>query len=330
MATTLKEIQEKMQENPAPNGVLTKKEQICPVCQTKNESLATHCKTCVWYFQLDNRTPQYALELNRAKQQFQMVNTFNQVLHGMQAQTKVLEKISARLDGLEKEVTQLKENKPTKTVFTQKYEYPVLPPIQKVADFDTVEKRVTWWNTLEVQWKNAFNQAVLRKENEYAPTDEEIKYVLEAPILRLVGPKAMHPSIDFELTNLSGLQHLTDLTLLVLSQNALTNLEGIEHLENLKTLFINDNKLTDLKAVGYLLQLKKLYCHANQLQDIHPLESLINLELLNCSANHLLSFEGITAKHADKLRDFTGLPNDKVAKTAIEQIEAMGITCKKS
>lgn len=317
-----------IQENHTSNGLLKEKEQICPVCQTKNKIVATHCQVCAWYFQLAN-TPQYALELSRAKQQFQMINTFNQVLHGMKVQSKMLEKINFRLDGLENEMTVIKEQTLKEHTINQKYEYPVLAPIQKVVDFDTAEKRTAWWNDLEAQWQKAFNQAVLRKENEYQPTDEDIKYVLESPTLRLVGARGMHPSIDFELTNLSGVRHLTDLTFLVASHNALIDLKGIEHLEKLETLFVNANKLTSFKEVHYLPQLKKLYVNVNQLRDLHPIESLVNLEMLYCSYNRLTSLEGITTQHAQKLKEFTCLPNDGVTQKEVERIEAMSINCKK-
>jgi len=318
-----------IQENHTSNGVLPEQEQCCPVCQTKNESVTIHCKTCSWYFPLAG-SPQYALELSRAKQQFQMVNTFNQVLEGLTVQAKMLEKIGFRLDGFENEVTELKKEKPVEKAFTQKkYTYPVLTPIQKVADFDTVEKRATWWTSLEAQWKKAFNQAVLQKENEYQPSDEEIKFVLETPVLRLVGPKGMHPSIDFELTNLSGVRHLTDLNLLVLSQNALTDLEGIEYLTNLQRLFVNSNKLTHLKEVWYLPQLLELNCNANQIVDLLPIANLTNLESLYCCYNRLNTLDGILKDHTDKLKEFRCLPNDKVTEEEIDRVKAMGIVCQK-
>jgi len=310
------------------NGHLKEQGQECPVCQTKNELAVSNCKTCAWYFLLAE-TPQFELELSRAKQQFQMGNTFHQVLNEMKMQSKMLEKISCRLDGLENEVEQIKENKPVETSINKKYKYPKLAPIQKVADFDTTEKRTSWWKTLETQWKKAFNQVILRKEKNYTPSDEEIKYVLETPTLRLVGPSGMHPSIDFELTNLSGIRHLTDLTLLVLSQNALTNLEGIEHLKQLKTLFVNNNKLTHLKEVGYLPQLKQLYCNANQIVDILPIANLSKLTVLNCVYNCLNTLEGILPNHANTMKDFYCLPNDNIIQEEVFRVETMGIACKK-
>jgi len=318
-----------MQKNTTYNAVSKKELQICPVCETNHDLVATHCQTCAWYFPLAH-SPQYALELSRAKRQLQLLNTFNQVLQGMQVQAKTLEKVSFRLDGLEHEVTRLKGNKIATPVFKQKYDYPLLAPIRKAADFDTVAKRKSWWDALESQWKIAFNQTVLRKGKECLPTDEEIKFILESPTLRIVGPRAMHPSIDFELTNLSGIRHLTNLTLLVLSQNALTNLEGIEHLVNLKTLIVDCNQLTHLKTLWYLPQLEKLYCNANHIVDLHPIANLTNLELINCSYNALTNLDGILMEHTNTLKKFYCLPNGKISRAEIDRVEVMGILCKKN
>ena len=287
------------------------------------------CGACGWFFAFKNH-PQYAIELSRAKQQFQMVRTFNQVLQGMQVQSKMLEKISFRLDGLEGEVSSLKENIPLPApVAQQAYEYPALEPIQKATDFDTAKKRQAWWTGLEAQWQKAFNQGVLQEANDYQPTDKELVYLLTAPTLRLVGPKAMHPSIDFELTNLSGIKHLTDLTMLIVSNNALVNLAGIEHLDKLMSLFVNANKLTNIRAVYYLPQLKELYLNVNQLTDIQPVAPLTNLTTLYCCYNRLTSFQGLTSAHVSHLKAFTSLPNDEVSSQEIKRLEQLGINCKK-
>ena len=300
----------------------------CPVCNTPNTNKSPNCGTCGWYFPLKD-SQYFEVELGRAKQQYQMVSSFNQMFQHMQVQSKMLEKISFRLDGLENEVAQIKVNKPNSKVSQTTYEYPELPVIAKVEDFDTVEKRAEWWNGLEGQWKSAFKQAVLQKSQYHTPTDEDYQFILDSKVVRLVGLKGMHASIDFELTNLSGLKHLTNLTLLVASQNALTSLKGIEYLENLVSLFVNSNKLTSIKEIHYLPQLTKIYCNTNQITDILPVRLLTNLETLHCCYNQLSSFEGITEAHTKHLKEFVGLPNDKITPKEIQQIENIGIFCRK-
>jgi hypothetical protein len=199
----------------------------------------------------------------------------------------------------------------------------------KAEDFDTPEKRAEWWNGLEEQWQKAFMQAVLQKSQYHEPTDKDYQFILDSEIVRFVGPRGMHPSIDFELTNLSGLKHLTKLTIVVASQNTLTNLEGIEHLNQLSSLFVNSNKLTSIKEIYYLPQLTKLYCNANQITNIKSIQNLTNLDTLYCCYNQLVNFEGITEVHAEHLKEFVALPNNKIKPTEIQRIENIGIFCKK-
>ena len=316
-----------MKEAPTSNNGIQQK-MSCPVCNTENELIVQHCKTCAWYFPLKD-TPHFAIELSRAKQQFQMVNSFNQMYQHIQVQSKVLEKMSFRLDGLENELSSLKKKKPASSVIQQKYEYPELAPIATAASFDTPEKRKEWWEGLEPQWQTAFNVSDLRQAVDHSPTDKELRYILDAPTLRFVGPRGMHPSMDFELTNLSGVRHLTNLNLLVTSHQAFTDLSGIEHLENLESLFVNSNKLTQIREVHYLKKLKQLYINANQITDIQPVQQLTNLETLYCSYNQLTSLAGITEQHAEKLTTFYCLPNEKLTPTEIKRVEALNIFCKK-
>lgn len=312
-------------EEASQNGVL--QTDLCPVCSTKNEDWSGRCKVCSWYLPMKDH-PSYELELSRAKQQFQMVDTFNQVLTNMQIQNKMLEKISFRMDGLEGEVNQLKEQRPATPSITQKYEYPPLPSILTTKDFDSAAKRKEWWKQLEDQWKKAFNVGVLQKNKDHQPNEEELTFILTSPVLRLVGPRGLHANLDFELTNLSGIRHLTNLTLLVCSHHAFSSLAGIEHLSQLQDLFVQSNKITHLKEVYYLPQLKKLYVNVNQITDLHPLEKLTNLEVLYCNYNQLSSLEGITPEHVE-LKEFYCLPNDKVKLTEIKRVEALEIKCRK-
>jgi len=313
------------------NGVHT--EQDCPVCNTQNEATAVHCKTCAWYFPMKD-TPQFALELSRAKQQFQMIQSFNQVYQHMQIQSKVLEKMSFRLDGMEADMQKVKDKNflvINPEVGLDEPTYPELEPIKSVVQFTTFAEKHAWWNNLEEQWKKAFNAALWQKgEITDIPTEEEFTNLFTTPTFRAVGPRGMYGNITFELTNLSGLQQLTNLETLVISHNALTNLVGIEHLSKLSSLFVNANKITDLSAVYYLPQLSKLYCNVNQLATILPVKNLTNLEVLYCNYNQLINFHGITTAHTEKLKEFFCFPNEKVETKEIKRLEeGLNIKCKK-
>lgn len=312
------------------NGTL--EVQNCPVCNTENGINDVHCKTCAWYFPLKN-TPQYALELSRAKQQFQMVQSFNQVYQHMQIQSKVLEKMSFRLDGLEADMKNVKDQNfiVTNPEVGEEMDYPPLTPIANADDFDTPEKRVAWWNNLEEQWQKAFNASFLQNgEITDCPNDEELRDIFSTPTFRAVGPRGMYPSISFELTNASGVKHLTNLKYLFITHCALTNLEGIQNLSQVETLYVNSNKLTDISKVYYLTKLYKLFVNANQLTSILPVKTL-KLETLYCNYNRLLNLYGITNIHQDCLKELFCLPNDEIKLPEIKRVEdGLGIKCRKA
>jgi len=313
------------------NGVHT--EQDCPVCNTKNESTEQHCKTCAWYFPLKG-TPQFALELSRAKQQFQMVQSFNQVYQHMQIQSKVLEKMSYRLDGMEADMQKVKDKNflvVNPEAGIEEAPYRELSPIKSVTEFTSLKEKEAWWNALEEQWQKAINASFFQKgENTNVPNEAEFTDLFNSPTIRVVGPRGMYPSITFELTNLSGIEQLTNLEFLIVTHCDLKNLTGIEHLSEVKSLFVNSNRLTDIRGVYYLKKLTAIYCNANQLTSILSLKSLTNLETIYCNYNQLSNFYGITQAHVENLKDFYGLPNDQLDKKEIKRLEeGLEITCKK-
>ena len=58
-----------------------------------------------------------------------------------------------------------------------------------------------------------------------------------------------------KLTDVKGLEKLTQLTKLTLSGNQLTDVKGLEKLTQLKNLFLGGNQLTDVKGLEKLTQL---------------------------------------------------------------------------
>lgn len=318
-------------EKAAQNGTL--EAHACPVCNTANEVNAAHCTTCAWYFPLKG-TPQFAIELSRAKQQFQMVQSFNQVYQHMQIQSKVLEKMSYRLDGMEADMQKVKDKNflvVNPEAGIEEAPYPELAPITSVTELITPEARIAWWNSLEEQWKKAFNAAFFQKEEiTEVPNDTELLDLFNSPTLRVVGPRGMYPNITFELSNLSGVQQLVNLKTLIVTHCELVSLKDIEYLSNLKSLFANSNRITDIRSLHYLSNLTSLYCHANQINSLMPIKGLTNLEVIYCAYNQLLNFHGLTQKHKENLKDFFCLPNDNLILSEIERIEgALDIKCKK-
>ena len=79
------------------------------------------------------------------------------------------------------------------------------------------------------------------------------------------------------------------------SSNQLTNLEGIENLTNLTHLYCSNNQLTDLEGIENLRKLKHLNCHYNQLTALPDLSANTALQYLNCKNNQLTILPDLSA-----------------------------------
>ena len=66
-----------------------------------------------------------------------------------------------------------------------------------------------------------------------------------------------------QLTEMKGLEKLSQLEVLYLGDNQLTNVKGLEKLSHLTSLNLINNKLTDVKGLENLTQLKTLYLRGN-------------------------------------------------------------------
>ena len=88
------------------------------------------------------------------------------------------------------------------------------------------------------------------------------------------------------LTNVTGLEKLTQLERLSLHNNKLTDLKGLETLTKLETLDVGGNQLTNVKGLEKLTKLKLLFLSASyKLDDLNGLEKLNQLKelyLRNC------------------------------------------------
>lgn len=69
---------------------------ICPVCSTPAKKNAVYCKKCAWQYSLQN-TPQYLLELNRAKHLNHMVVSFEKLYEQINARCKIMEQFKLNL-----------------------------------------------------------------------------------------------------------------------------------------------------------------------------------------------------------------------------------------
>ena len=185
-----------------------------------------------------------------------------------------------------------------------------------------------WWNQLELQWQQAFKAAVLRHSNEPTPAELDVLYNIQT--IRLTGPTAPFPNMQAELTNLSGIEQISKLEILIVTHHKIVTIGELRNLPHLKSLFLFNNSITSLEGIEALTNLEQLYVHCNEISSIKPIEGLINLREFYVNDNCISSLDGLTEKHSDKLLKFACLPNEQLKQKEIIRAEReLGIICRR-
>jgi Leucine-rich repeat (LRR) protein len=184
-----------------------------------------------------------------------------------------------------------------------------------------------WWQQLEAQWKQAFVETFLGHKDE--PTQNELANLHNAPALRFAGPSAPYPNMSFELTNLSGLSQLTNLDILVVTDQQVQTIRELKSLNRLGSLFLYNNKIRSLEGIEELIKLWQLYVQSNKIESILPVKKLVNLKEFYVNDNCITSLEGLTEEHADNLEMFFCKPNEGLKQKEILRVEKeLGIRCR--
>lgn len=183
-----------------------------------------------------------------------------------------------------------------------------------------------WWLGLETQWKQAFGLCILGHLNE--PNDIELNKIFTTPVIRVAGPTAPFPNVQFELTNLSGIEHLPNLCIVIITHHKIENIEVLKNLPDLKSLFLFNNNIENLHGIEGLVELEQLYVHCNRITSIKPVEKLLNLKELYINDNDIESLDGLTEGHSENLTTFICRPNKNLKQKEIIRAEReLGIIC---
>ncbi|UHP10444.1 InlB B-repeat-containing protein [Listeria marthii] len=89
------------------------------------------------------------------------------------------------------------------------------------------------------------------------------------------------------ISSIEGIQYLTNLNMLGLTDNQITNLAPLAHLTNLESLYLGENKISDVTPLSGLTQLTFLQLSINQIKDVTPLAKLTNLNYLDLRENQI-------------------------------------------
>lgn len=197
--------------------------------------------------------------------------------------------------------------------------------------FDTPAKRLQWWLDLEPQWRQAFNEAVFQKrrmENsrDYQPTDEELQFLFGLDTLMVCGTGAFKhrnnfPDISFQLTNLTGVQNLTNLRRIECDYNGqIDSLEPLRNLVNLRVLWCDNNRIEDLSPLMGLHNLTRLCCWNNRIRSLEPIATLLQLEDLTLG----LYDQGNPLESITPLQYLTNLRHLHLNACRVKSLEPLG------
>ena len=89
------------------------------------------------------------------------------------------------------------------------------------------------------------------------------------------------------ISNLQGIQHLTNLAWLDLGSNQISDLTPLAGFVDLEGLLLDDNQISDLTPLAGLAGLEVLDLGFNQISDLTPLAGLVNLEHLLLDSNQI-------------------------------------------
>lgn len=110
------------------------------------------------------------------------------------------------------------------------------------------------------------------------------------------------------LSNLRGIDRLTNLEWLNIGNNELVDLRPLRGLSKLEYLDLGSNRVQDLNPIAGLTRLTTLILNNNRIEDISALQNLANLRRLNLSGNRirdigpLASCRGLTSLYLKKNR----------------------------
>ena len=187
------------------------------------------------------------------------------------------------------------------------------PVSQKFPNIIQFDKR-HWWNQLDDNWKQVFNQAIGYEEkgligliNRVVRTelnDNDLDKIFNLQTLdcsnhQFGSLEPLRPLTELhilkcgqnQLSDLEPLRPLTQLRHLDCYANKISSLEPLCQLTQLQKLYCGNNQISNLEPLRQLTQLQELYCGWNQISDLEPLRSLIHLQKLHCSENQQSQLE---------------------------------------
>jgi Leucine-rich repeat (LRR) protein len=89
------------------------------------------------------------------------------------------------------------------------------------------------------------------------------------------------------ISDLSGLESCTDLTVLSLWNNSISDLSPLSGMTSLTRLHLGGNQISDLRPLSGLISLTELGLNGNQISDVRPLSGMTSLTRLYLGGNQI-------------------------------------------
>ena len=99
---------------------------------------------------------------------------------------------------------------------------------------------------------------------------------------------------ESNISDLTGLEHAINLTLLYLQDNLISDISAVSDLTNLRTLGFWNNNISDISAVSGLTNLTSLYLANNWVSDISVVSGLTNLTHLSLNNNSVSDISAVS------------------------------------
>ena len=124
---------------------------------------------------------------------------------------------------------------------------------------------------------------------------------------------------NLTISNLTGLEHATNLTYLKLQNNSISDISAVVGLTNLTYLNLQNNSISNISPVVGLTNLTKLYLQNNSISDISAVEELTNLTILYFYDNSISNISAV--------EELTNLTSLSIGGNSISDISALvGLT----
>ena len=122
-----------------------------------------------------------------------------------------------------------------------------------------------------------------------------LEHATNLQVLRLGSVRVNGERVNSnDISNLSPLSNLTNLTFLDLDYNSISDISALSNLTNLTELWLGSNSISDISALSNLTNLTTLGLGGNSISDISALSNLTNLTTLGLGGNSISDISALS------------------------------------